>query len=70
VWSSDLQIWLIGWAMNSRGAVELALALTAFKMNLISTELYSSIVLMTFVTTFIFPFVIGRAVRKNPKIMN
>ncbi len=64
------QMWLIGWAMNSRGAVELALALTAFKMDLISAEIYSSIVLMTFVTTLIFPFVIGRAVRRNSKIMN
>ena len=64
------QMWLIGWAMNSRGAVELALALTALKMNLISAELYSSIVLMTFVTTLIFPFVADRAIRRRPKIMN
>ncbi len=64
------QLYLIGWAMNSRGAVEIALALIAFRSNLISIELYSSLVIMALVTTFIFPFVITKMIKKNPKIMN
>ncbi len=61
---------LIGWAMNSRGAVGLALALIAFKTALLPLEVYSNIVVMTLVTTLIFPFVITSMIKKNPKIMD
>jgi len=64
------QLNLIGWAMNSRGAIELALALIAFKASLIPIEIYSSLVLMTLITTLTFPFIITRIIKKQPKIMN
>ncbi|QQR83221.1 cation:proton antiporter [Candidatus Peregrinibacteria bacterium] len=64
------QLHLIGWAMNSRGAVGLALALLAFRTHLISVELYSSLLLMSLLTTIAFPFVITRMIRRHPKIMD
>ncbi|MBW3017960.1 cation:proton antiporter, partial [Candidatus Woesearchaeota archaeon] len=64
------QLHLIGWGMNSRGAIELALALIAFRSALIPAELYSSLVIMALTTTLIFPFIISRMIRKNPKLMN
>jgi len=64
------QLYLIGWAMNSRGAIELALAMVAFKIGLLTVELYSGLVVMALVTTLIFPFIITKFIRKNPKIMN
>ena len=36
------QLHLIGWAMNSRGAVEMALALIAFRTGLLPADIYSS----------------------------
>ena len=64
------QALLIGWAMNSRGAIELALALVAFKIGLLNTELYSGIVLMALITTLIFPFIITHMINKYKKIMD
>ena len=64
------QLFLIGWAMNSRGAIELAFALLAFQQGILNNELYSSLVIMALVTTLIFPFVIINLIKKVPKIMN
>ncbi|MBW2974989.1 cation:proton antiporter [Candidatus Woesearchaeota archaeon] len=63
------QLHLIGWSMNSRGAVEMALALIAFRSSLIPVEIYSSLVIMALITTLIFPFIIIAMVKKDPKIM-
>lgn len=63
------QLYLIGWGMNSRGAIELALALIAFKANLIPVEIYSVLVIMALVTTLIFPFIVTHLIKKHPKIM-
>lgn len=63
------QLHLIGWAMNSRGAIELALALLAFKAGLIPIEIYSTLVTIALITTITFPLIITRTVRKNPNIM-
>ncbi len=63
------QLYLIGWAMNSRGALEVAFALIAFRMNLLSAELYSSLIIMTLITTMIVPFIAKRMVTKDPKIV-
>lgn len=62
------QLYLMGWAMNSRGAIELALALLAFRLNLINSEIYSSLVIMALVTTIIFPFMIT-SLSKNDKFI-
>ncbi|MBU1019484.1 cation:proton antiporter [Patescibacteria group bacterium] len=66
---NKLQSYVVGLAMNSRGAVELALAYTAYKAGLLSIDLYSAIIVMAFVTTFIFPIVFGRIIRKNKDVM-
>lgn len=64
------QLHLIGWAMNSRGAVELALALIAFNSGMISSEIYSSLVMMALLTTVMFPFVVSKMIKINPKVMD
>lgn len=63
------QIYLVGWAMNSRGAVELAIIFLAFKLSLLNLELYSSLVVMTLFTTFMFPFILRRMINSEPSIM-
>lgn len=64
------QLYLVGWGMNSRGAVELAVAFIAFRIGLLSTEIYSSLVVMALTTTLIFPFFIIPMVKKEPHIMD
>ena len=64
------KIHLIGWAMNSRGAIELALVLIALRTDLITVEIYSGLVIMALVTTILFPFVATHIIRKNPHIMD
>jgi len=63
------QLHLIGWGMNSRGAVELVIALLALKAGLLTQQLYSAIVVMTLVTTVIFPFVLKYLIKRDPHIM-
>ncbi len=64
------QLHLIGWAMNSRGALEMALVLIAFRAGLLSTEIYSALIIMALVTTLMFPLIINQMIRRDPKIMN
>lgn len=64
------QLYLIGWGMNSRGAIELALAIIALRANIIDQILYSTLVMMALITTIIFPLVAGRIIKNNPQIMN
>lgn len=66
---SRRQLVLVGWGMNSRGALGLAISLVAFHNELIHIELYSSLVLTAFLTTLAFPFVFYRMVGKNESIM-
>lgn len=47
----------LGWAMSARGAVELVAAEIARINNLISSELFSALVFMAFITTIISPLV-------------
>lgn len=63
------QLYLVGWGMNSRGAVELALALLAFQADLIERDIYSSLVIMALSTTLIFPFILKNILKKDPEIM-
>jgi len=63
------QLYLVGWGMNSRGAVELAVAFLAYQSGLISRHIYSSLVIMALTTTIIFPFILRRMIKKNPQIM-
>ncbi|ODS40765.1 hypothetical protein BEH94_01235 [Candidatus Altiarchaeales archaeon WOR_SM1_SCG] len=63
------KLYLVGWGMNSRGAVGLAVAFIALKIGLLDSTLYSGLVFMTLITTLIFPFIIRRMVEKYPDIM-
>ncbi len=62
------QIHLLGWAMNSRGGVELVIASVAY--NQLPPEIFSAIVAMSLITALFFPMVFQYEIRKNPDIMD
>lgn len=64
------QTHLIGWGMNSRGAIELVIAEVARINNLIPIEVYSAIVFMAVITTLIFPIIMKIIISKNRKILS
>ena len=64
------QLYLIGWGMNSRGAIEIALALIALHVGLINESIFSALVLTALVPTLIFPFILEYLIKKHPRIMN
>ncbi|MCD6403977.1 MAG: cation:proton antiporter [Nanoarchaeota archaeon] len=63
------QLYVIGWAMNSRGAVELVIALMALGNGLLPLEAFSVLVVTSLVTTLTFPFVLEKEIRKDPKLL-
>ena len=63
------QLYYVGWAMNSRGAAELVIALIAVQYGLIPLEIFSALVAMSLITTLTFPPVLARGIRKNPGLM-
>jgi Kef-type K+ transport system membrane component KefB len=56
--------------MNSRGAVELVIALLALNYGLLTQEVFSALVAMAIITTLVFPFVLQREIKKNPSAMD
>lgn len=64
------QLYYVGWAMNSRGAAELVIALIAMQFGLIPLEVYSALVAMAMITTLTFPFILLRGIKKNPGLMD
>lgn len=60
------QLYLVGWGMNSRGAVELVIALLALNHGLITQEVFSALVAMAIVTTLVFPFVLQHEIKNSP----
>jgi len=64
------QLYYTGWAMNSRGAAELVIALIAMQYGLIPLEIFSALVAMSIVTTLIFPPVLARGIKRNPGLMD
>ncbi len=64
------QLYYVGWAMNSRGAAELVIALTALQFGLIPLDIFSALVAMSLITTLAFPPVLARGIRKNPGLMD
>lgn len=64
------QLYYVGWAMNSRGAAEMVIALIAKQSGLIPPEIFSALVVMTIVTTFTFPFALARGIKRNPRLMD
>ncbi len=63
------QLYYVGWAMNSRGAAELVIALLALQFQLITPEVFSALVITAVITTFTFPFVLARGIKRNPGLM-
>jgi Kef-type K+ transport system membrane component KefB len=64
------QLTLLGWAMNSRGVVELVVAEIALRGGLIDQRLYSAIVLMAITTSLLSLFFMRNMIEKDSKIMN
>jgi Kef-type K+ transport system membrane component KefB len=64
------QLYYVGWAMNSRGAAELVIALVAIQYGLIPPEVFSALVAMSIITTLTFPPVLARGIKKNPGLMD
>ena len=64
------QLYYIGWAMNSRGAAELVIALVAVQYALIPTNIFSALVAMSLITTLTFPPILARGISENPGLMN
>jgi len=64
------QLYYTGWAMNSRGAAELVIALAAKQLGLIPLEVFSTLVAMSLITTLAFPPVLSRGIQKNPGLMD
>ena len=64
------QLYIVGWAMSSKGSVELVIALLARKYGLVSPEIFSALVAMAIITTIAFPFILAREINKNPLIMD
>ncbi|MBN2566470.1 cation:proton antiporter [Candidatus Woesearchaeota archaeon] len=64
------QTYLIGWGMNSRGAVELVIAEIARQAGLLPPEIYTAIVVMAVTTTLIFPFVMKHTIKSDRTFLN
>jgi Kef-type K+ transport system membrane component KefB len=64
------QLYYTGWAMNSRGAAELVIALIAMQYGLIPLEVFSALVAMSIITTLTFPPVLARGIKRNPGLMD
>ena len=64
------QLYYTGWAMNSRGAAELVIALIAVQYGLIPPVIYSSLVAMSLISTLIFPVILARGLKRNPGLMD
>ena len=60
------QLYLIGWGMNSRGAVELVIVLLALNHGLITQEIFSALVATAIVTTLVFPFALQHEIKNDP----
>lgn len=57
------QLHVVGWAMNCRGLVELVIATFAYGAGLIPVEIFSALVAMAVVTTFLFPVMVKYLVK-------
>ncbi len=64
------QLYYVGWAMNSRGAAELVIALIALRFGLIPIEIFSVLVAMAMITTLTFPFALAHGIKRNPGMMD
>ena len=64
------QLFLVGWGMNSRGTIEIAIAFIALELGILPANLYSSIVLTVLISIVLFPIVVRQMVKKDKRIMD
>lgn len=64
------QLYLVGWAMSSKGSIELVVALLAQRYGLLPPEIFAALIAMAIVTTLTFPFILRREVHRNQAILN
>lgn len=64
------QLYYIGWAMNSRGAAELVIALIAMESGVIPLEVFTALVAMSIVTTLTFPIVLTHGIKRHQDLMD
>jgi Ca2+-transporting ATPase len=65
------QLALVGWAMNSRGFMELVILAIVLKQHIgFPQELYTAIIFMTIITTIAFPLALEYYLKRYPNIMN
>ena len=55
---------LLGWGLNPKGDVELVIAVLALKSSLITLPIFSSLVIMSLLTTFVSPIMFKRLLLK------
>jgi Kef-type K+ transport system membrane component KefB len=66
---SPKQLYLVGWGMNSKGLVELAIAFAAMDIGLINLDLYTAIVISSLMLTICFQIIIFKIIKNDPGIM-
>ncbi len=64
------QTFLIGFSMNSKGAVELVIAFIALEMGVLTSELYSALILTSLISVILFQGVAFRISAEENNIMN
>ncbi|TRO51305.1 cation:proton antiporter [Candidatus Bathyarchaeota archaeon] len=64
------QLYVVGWAMSSKGSVDVVVALLAQKYGLLPPEIFNAIVAMAIISTLTFPLVLKREISKNRAILN
>jgi len=64
------QLYIVGWAMSSKGAVEMVIALLAQRYGLLPPEIFSALVAMAIITTLAFPFALKKEIERNRSIMD
>jgi len=59
---------VLGWGLNAKGDIELVIASLALQSAIITQEIFSALVLMSFLTTIISPIVFRKLVLRHRKI--
>ncbi len=63
------QAHLVGWGLNSRGAIELVIAGIALANGLLPVEIYSALVITAIITTLAFPVVMKGMIAQDKRIL-
>lgn len=60
---------VVAWTLNVRGTLELVIAELTLRFGLISSELYTALVLMVVLTTLMMPFFLRRVIQRHPRAL-